>query len=419
MTLVCPKCGKAFGEDDINVRTDVAHCRACGKDSSYAALKDNEEFLKALHGTPPKHFKVELTDRGPGWGDLHLTFCRNAFRKGLYLTLVALFVVLGIGGAVWFHHFEIREGVILAPLISALVIGFLTCIAATVQRTLEIEMKDGKGRVWAYWLFRGKGRAFEYDGETEFSPLMTADIIGRPVLTRFFIENIRSKPVSVRIGVIGDDISFLNAALVYALPRNESFFEPEPDRPETPEEAEARRVMEANEAKARKRAKWGWLRFVLVMAVVIGLKVWMKDRPKKMTYSQRVLVSFLKNEDYHAVAEKEPFFMPTVRRERIKTWLEVFDEVSALWNEFTSLTEASLADLDELCVRTEKLMSSLPARLAEPESEMAFKIANTKCELILKTREKYRNSISAENPDPNEKHSFKVHIEQSVEVKRK
>lgn len=419
MTLVCPKCGKAFGEDDINVRTDVAHCRTCGQDFSYVALKDNEEFLKAMHGTPPKHFKVELTDRGPGWGDLHLTFCRNAFRKGLYLTLVALFVVLGIGGAVWFHHFEIREGVILAPLISALVIGFLTCIAATVQRTLEIEMKGGKGRVWAYWLFRGKGRAFEYDGETEFSPLMTADIIGRPVLTRFFIENIRSKPVSVRIGVIGDDISFLNAALVYALPRNESFFEPEPDRPETPEEAEARRVMEANEAKARKRAKWGWLRFVLVMAVVIGLKVWMKDRPKKMTYSQRVLVSFLKNEDYHAVAEKEPFFMPTVRRERIKTWLEVFDEVSALWNEFTSLTEASLADLDELCVRTEKLMSSFPARLAEPESEMAFKIANTKCELILKTREKFRNSISAENPDPNEKHSFKVHIEQSVEVKRK
>lgn len=61
MNLLCPKCGKTFGEDDVNVRTDVAHCRTCGQDFSYAALTNIRLFEDDLHkGNFPPQFKVDF-----------------------------------------------------------------------------------------------------------------------------------------------------------------------------------------------------------------------------------------------------------------------------------------------------------------------------------------------------------------------
>lgn len=277
MTLFCPRCGKTFGEDDVNVRTDVAHCRGCGTDSSYATLKKSGKLLKALHEAPPRNFKVELTDNGVGRGDLHLIYCRKDFRKGVYLALVAFLAVLGFGGFVSFYHQGDRDGMALA-IVSFFLIAFLTCLAVSGQRTLEIEMKGGKGRVWSYWFWRGRGLAFNYDAKTNFTPRLTTDGCGRSLLTRIVIENARSKPLRVRTCVVGEDIEFLYAALNYALPKGESFFEPVPDRPETPEEAATRRVEEHATECVR---KWNLWKLLLAFAVGIGcavVRIWLKHR---------------------------------------------------------------------------------------------------------------------------------------------
>ena len=263
MNLVCPRCGKAYGEDDVNVRTDVAHCRGCGRDSSYAGLKAAGEVLKTLREKPLKHFRIELSDRGVGWGDLRLTFCHANISKGLYFFVVAIVLILGIGR-------------LLPPLVSFIIVGILSIISVPRQRTLKVEMIGGKARVWSYWIWRGRGHAFDYDAKTNFTPRLTTDGCGRPLLTRIVIENARSKPLSVRTCVVGEDIEFLYAALNYALPKGESFFEPVPDRPETPEEAATRRV---NESAAERTRKLNFLKLLLAIIVCIGcmvIKIWLK-----------------------------------------------------------------------------------------------------------------------------------------------
>ena len=383
MDLTCPRCGKAFGEDDVNVRTDMAHCRNCGTDSSYATLKENEKFLKALHEAPPKNFKVELADRGVGWGDLHLIFCRNAFRMGLYLALVALFAGLGIGGFVWFHRLGVRDGMILAPIVSFLVVSFLTCIAATVQRTLEIEMKGGKGRVWTYWFRRGKGREFEYDGKTEFSSVLSEDLAGRPVLTQLFIRNVRPKFLRVRIGVIGEDIDFLNAALIYALPKDGSWFEPVPDRPETPEEAAARRVAEANAVSAAKRAKWSWLKVVAVVAALVGLRVGLEHMDRRKSPEQehqvRLLRAFAGGGDYWAVAREMPTRASKSYQERVNKDLANFDAVTALYKDFQVTELWNREKLDDFVSRC----AAVTNRLGTKKSSAAHDIALGRCTALI------------------------------------
>lgn len=278
MSLVCPRCGKAFGEDDVNVRTDVAHCRSCGLDSSYATLKETEEFIKSLHEAPPKHFKAELTDRGVGWGDLRLTFCSNVFGKRKFLVSVVLFLSLGVGSFFYPWPEGCQDVSVVLPITSAIIIALLTIIAASVQRTLELEMVGGKGRVWTYWLFRGKGRSFDYTGKTEFGFHAAEGFLHQPVLNKFMVANPQQKPLVFRVTMSESDAMFLQAALVYALPRDETWFEPEPDRPETPEEAAARRVEEHAAEQAR---KWDLWKLLLAIALGIGFavfRIWLKHR---------------------------------------------------------------------------------------------------------------------------------------------
>lgn len=415
MDLTCPKCGKAFGEDDVNVRTDVAHCRGCGTDSSYATLKENEKCLKALHEAPPKNFKVELTDRGVGWGDVHLIFCRNAFRKGLYLTLVALLAGLGIGGFVWFHHLGVRDGMILAPIVSFLVIAFLTCIAATVQRTLEVEMKGGKGRIWTYWLRRGKWRAFEYDGKTVFSSVLSEDLAGRPVLTQLFIRNVRPKFLRVRIGVIGEDVNFLLAALIYALPKDASWFEPEPDRPETPEEAAARRVEEANVAKEARWARWRWLKFVAIVAVLVGLRIGFEHMDRRKSPEQehqvRLLRAFAGGGDYWAVAKDMPTRASKSYQERVYRDLAKFDAVTALYKDFQATEVWNWEKLDDFVSRCTVLTN----RLGMKKASAARDIALGRCTALIECCQRAKAALENE-ADANAQLKIKVDFKAKVET---
>lgn len=278
MNIVCPKCGKPFGADDVNVRTDVAHCRGCGTDSSYVILKENEKYLKALHESPPKRFKSELTDRGVGWGDLRLVYCNGVFRKSHYLVLTLFFLALGVGGVFYSWPDECRELTTILPITAGVVVLLLTIVAASVQRTLEVEMKGGKGRIRTYWLRRGKGRPFDYTGETQIGLHGAQGFLGQTVMDKFMISNPQRKPLVFRVTMSENDAMFLQAALLYALPKDESWFVPVPDSPETPEEAAVRRVEEHAVEQSQRSGRWNLLLAIVMVVGYALFRIWLKHR---------------------------------------------------------------------------------------------------------------------------------------------
>jgi hypothetical protein len=56
---ICPYCHAAIGLDDVNVTTDVALCRACGKTSSFALIAGSSAITPDQIEHVPKYVMVE------------------------------------------------------------------------------------------------------------------------------------------------------------------------------------------------------------------------------------------------------------------------------------------------------------------------------------------------------------------------
>lgn len=370
--MKCPACGREFGEDDINVRTDVAHCRGCGTDSSYAIVKGQEGYLKALHDSPPKNFTATLVDRGACWGDLKLAYDpKTTAGKWFFRVLAALLLVGGAALAVFLIvHGNVAEARSVAIACSVCMI-LLFCLAAAVQRTLEIEMSGGKGRVWTYCLFRGKGREFSYNGETNFFFHGAQGALGQTVMDKFRIETPGEKPLTVRVGMSESDFGFFQAALVYALPKDKSWFTPEPDRPETPEEAAIRRTEEAAEKSERRWAtKWAWVRFFVIFALILGAK-----------FAFRAYDRSQQSARFHAEMQ------------------QVEGELKSILGELKSRGEVSSADVDLAKGRIEVLRAGLGGRFGKKHEQSFRSAADARCASALALCERLRSALAQGGPD--------------------
>jgi hypothetical protein len=55
----CLHCGQPVALDDINVDTDVALCRACGRSMPFSAIADGDELARVDLAQPPRGVKVD------------------------------------------------------------------------------------------------------------------------------------------------------------------------------------------------------------------------------------------------------------------------------------------------------------------------------------------------------------------------
>ena len=372
--LVCPECGSVVGEDDINIRADLAHCRACGLDFSYAGGRTLQAFEARMNDPPPKHFEVEWKKQFDDRVDLRLA--HRGSRVGVYVLLAFLFAVLAGGGFVCWSM--IREGqadkclpvVLFMAIFTVLMLG----LVGVALHRLEIVMAGGKARFWVYSLFRGKGRAFDYNAQTELVLQGTQGITGNPVMTKIILRNGSEKPFVVKYALSNEEeIDYLCTALTYALPRNrERVLKPCPDSPETPEEAAARRVEEANAAKARKWAKWGWVRFWAIVAVAIGVRVFSENR-EKTTREQRhlaqVVRTFVQDGDYRAVAGKLPKRASADYRARLMATLVDFDAVAALYRDCSKAEGLDAKAVDAILAKCVAVTNGVARRAKGPDQE--------------------------------------------------
>jgi len=57
--LLCPNCDCMIPMDDVNVSTDIALCRNCGRTHSFSMIRQSGVLLKQALDRPPRHVRVE------------------------------------------------------------------------------------------------------------------------------------------------------------------------------------------------------------------------------------------------------------------------------------------------------------------------------------------------------------------------
>lgn len=57
--LICPNCQSQIPLDDVNVSTDIALCRHCGRNHSYSLLLGHRDLPTALPLDPPRGVRME------------------------------------------------------------------------------------------------------------------------------------------------------------------------------------------------------------------------------------------------------------------------------------------------------------------------------------------------------------------------
>lgn len=419
MDLNCPKCGKPFGADDVNVRTDVAHCRTCGRDFSYAELTSLRQFQDDLHaGRIPPKFKVDCRETETGIS-LKLSYARSRTSGTVNLVLAAILFLVGCGLLAYVLFAADFDSVLIVPsLLCVLLSVFLLIVGSAQRRRLEIEMSGGKGRIWTYALFRGKGRPFAYDAKSDFVIRCDADILGRPVVVRIGLAREGNVVWSVRYALPAGDGTFLSGLLGYVLEREFGDLDPEPDRPETPEEAAARRVMEANETSEAKWARWRWLKTVAIVAAVVGLRGGLEcfDRRKssEQKHQVRLLRAFAEGGDYHAVAREMPALASKSYQDRVNRSLVDFDAVTALYRDFQATESWTREKLDDFVSRC----AAVTNRLGTVGTVAVREIALGKCVALIECCQQAK-AILPDAADTNAQLKIKVDFNAKVEdVKR-
>ncbi len=146
---VCPDCGAAIKVEDVNVSTDVALCRACGKSRPFSALESLSNIdTGCLDKAPPRGVSV-LT---PPEGGLELRYRRLS----PVLLFLIPFTLIWSGGSL--------GGIYIAPLLktgrldpNAALFGLPFLIGTFVMLSIIVYMIFG---VWRIRLSGGEGSVF-------------------------------------------------------------------------------------------------------------------------------------------------------------------------------------------------------------------------------------------------------------------
>lgn len=90
---ICPFCRSPIGMSDVNVSTDIALCRTCGKTSSFALVSGNASVTLDAINHIPKHVQME---KNPVLGTT-ITYRK----KSAILLFLIPFTALWSGGSMW------------------------------------------------------------------------------------------------------------------------------------------------------------------------------------------------------------------------------------------------------------------------------------------------------------------------------
>ncbi len=419
--LVCPECGSVVGEDDINIRADLAHCRACGLDFSYAGGRFLQACETWIAKPPSEHFEVEWKKQADGSVGLYLAYRKN--RSGTYglLMFFVAFLVVNICETL------IQDGrVEFLPVVIVCVplVGLLLLVNIRF-RSMEIAMADGKVRVWVYSLFRGKGRAFDYNEKTRFRSrieIFKTWPYVEQALTAIIFRNGTAKPFVVKYNLSKvEDGAYLSTALTYALPRyRREVLKPCPgSSPEARVEAEMRRIVESLAAKVRKQVKWMWVKllalFAVMAAVLFVVRVVVESREKtaqERRHLDQVVRTFAQGGDYRAVARSLPKHVTTDYYVSLMSVLADFDAVAALYRDCSKAEGLDVKTADAILAKCVAI-TNVVSRGAKGSVQDCIQ---ARCKALIEACQSAKSFLE-KSPDPQNRVKLKISVETKVSEK--
>jgi hypothetical protein len=170
--LHCPFCKAEIPLDDVNVATDIALCRACGRTAAFSMLQGVEALAHTALEAPPKGVRIERDVSGGA---------RIIYRRlSPVLFFLIPFTALWSGGSMWGIYIQplikgtLKPGMALFGLpflLGTLVLlGVITFLAAG---RWVVTLHRGTGSVFVGMGTLGWTRTFTYDRQTLVSLRMT------------------------------------------------------------------------------------------------------------------------------------------------------------------------------------------------------------------------------------------------------
>lgn len=171
--LKCPSCRKAIPLDDVNVATDIALCRACGKTTAFSLIRGLSEISPAVLDSKPRHITVAKGDLAGGITITHR-------RVSPILFFLIPFTALWSGGSMWgiygtqlvFGKWDLAKLLFGLPFLFGTVI-LLGVIAVVSFGKWVIRLNRGAGSVFIGLGCIGWTRRFNYNRGSVVSLRMT------------------------------------------------------------------------------------------------------------------------------------------------------------------------------------------------------------------------------------------------------
>jgi len=166
----CPFCHAELSLNDVNVATDIALCRACGKTTSFSLISGAAAVSPEALNTPPRHVSINQDDPGR-------TIITYRCVSPILIFLVPFAAFWGGFSLFGIYGSQIRKGVFV---LHQSLFGLPFVLGTLVMLGIIIFLLFGR---WVITLQQGEGRVFVGVGA-----------IGR---TRRFVCN-RNTQVSIR-----------------------------------------------------------------------------------------------------------------------------------------------------------------------------------------------------------------------------
>jgi hypothetical protein len=183
----CPHCHAKIPMEDVNVATDIALCRACGRTTSFSAISGSGEISLDCLNNPPRCIRVE-----DGFsGDKTIVY----HRMSPALLFLIPFTALWSGGSMYgIYWSQIRDGKFdPGQLLFGLPFAFGTVVLLAIIAYLMfgkwvIRLDRGEGSVFVGLGPLGWTRRFSYNRDTIVSFRMTSvkinDVPQKGILVR-------------------------------------------------------------------------------------------------------------------------------------------------------------------------------------------------------------------------------------------
>ncbi|MCG3150394.1 MAG: hypothetical protein PCFJNLEI_03878 [Verrucomicrobiae bacterium] len=216
-TYACPFCRAEIRMDDVNVATDLALCRACGKTSSFAVVAGGVCISAAVLRAPPRGIRVENDFRG----GQTITYRRVS----LMVLFLIPFTAVWSGISMWGiygqqlkkHQFDLSQSLFGLPFLFGTIV-LLSVIVFMLFGKWVISLSNGAGTVFVGVGPVGWRRSFTFNRTTAVSMRMT-NIRHNNVPQQAILLRTGDKDFVFGTGLRQDAKEFVAAAIMQAASR--------------------------------------------------------------------------------------------------------------------------------------------------------------------------------------------------------